>query len=124
MKKSIFRLLAVALVATTLFVSCHKDEDKDYDPADLVALWQKTGTDEYWRFKSDKTGETWDEHEDVHEGEGTRFSWSLSGDELHVVLRGEMGQEVPRDYVITELNATRLTLEDAYYGGEIHFHKK
>ena len=55
-----------------------------------------------------------DEGEDVHEGEGTKFSWSLEGDDLEILLTGEMGQVVPYDYEIVALTGESMRLKDAF----------
>lgn len=98
--------------------SCSKEEHLKVRPAQLQGLWQKSNTQEYWRFKEDATGVTWDEAEDVTEEESNMtFEWSIShGDELTCIFRGEMGnQAVPKLYVIKEISETRMKWED-YYG--------
>lgn len=108
--------MAVLLSAALCFASCEKPREEELRVSDvqLVATWQLFGSEEYWRFDIDHTGETWDESEDVREGEGTRLTWSLSGHTLSVQLRGTMGQVVPYDYTITTINDARLTWVDAY----------
>lgn len=108
--------MAVLLSAALCFASCEKPREEELRVSDvqLVATWQLFGSEEYWRFDIDHTGETWDASEDVQEGEGTRLTWSLSGHTLSVQLRGTMGQVVPYDYTITTINDVRLTWVDAY----------
>ncbi|KWW30988.1 MAG: hypothetical protein AUK63_671 [bacterium P3] len=105
-------------------VSCRKDEPKNYDANMIVGLWQKSGSNEYWRYDSNGRGNFWDEDDDVHEGEGTHFIWSLSDDRLSLTFTGQMGQEVPRDYKILELTSSLMRLEDEYYGNETTYYKK
>lgn len=123
MKRLTFSLLLLATGAL-LLTSCAKDETKSYEASQMVGKWQKSGSNEYWRYESDGTGNFWDEDEDVHEGEGTHFRWSLNEDELHLTFVGTMGQEVPRDYNILELTSSVMRLEDSYYGSETTYYKQ
>jgi len=123
MKKLIFSLLLIA-AASLLFTSCGKEKDKSYEASQVVGKWRRASTNEYWRYNADATGDFWDEDEDVHEGEGTHFRWSLSGDELRLTFVGTMGQEVPRDYEIEELTSTTLVLKDAAYDTKTTYYKQ
>lgn len=98
------------------FASCEKPPVEEIHVTDdqLVATWQLFGSEEYWRFDSDHSGETWDLSDDVQEGEGTQLTWTVSGQTLSIQLHGEMGQVVPYDYEITSINDVRLTWVDAY----------
>ena len=114
MKKTL-RCFLFAAATMALLAGCKPETmEKHYDEADLVGKWVLLYESEYWRFDSGHYGETWDESEDVHEGEGTKFSWSVSGETLAVELTGEMGQVVPYDYTIVELTEERLVLRDAF----------
>jgi hypothetical protein len=123
MKKTL-PLLFLCSSLLFLFAGCVDDggDDVSYDEADLVGKWQKDNTQEYWRYDSGHYGETWDAGEDVQEGEGTKFSWSLEGSTLEVLLTGEMGQVVPYDYKVLALTATAMRLEDDY-DNEYTYHK-
>lgn len=125
MKKLICSLLFFA-ASVFLFVSCSKDfdEDKSYDSSQVVGKWKKANSNEYWRYESSGTGNFWDEDEDVHEGEGTHFTWSLSGVELRITLVGQMGQEVPCDYEIDELTSSTMVLKDAMYDTKTTYYKQ
>ena len=51
---------------------------------DITGRWVVEGTQEYWRFRSDGTGVTWDESEDISENESNlKFEWTLDEDELN-----------------------------------------
>lgn len=121
MKRSIFKLLPFLLVFALLQVSCKKDDE--IDTSLLAGCWQREGTSEYWRYDSGGSGETWVESDDVYEGEGTRFTWTTEKDQLYVTLRGEMGQEVPRDYTIKSLSSSELVLEENFYSTETTYRR-
>lgn len=122
MKKLTFSLLAFAAFFA-LTVACTK-EPIAYKSSDVVGLWQKANSNEYWRYTSDGKGNFWDEDEDVHEGEGTHFRWKVDVDQLQITFTGQMGQEVPRDYKIDELTASLMRLEDELYGTKTTYYKK
>ena len=126
-KENMKKTLAFLLLSSSfllLFAACHDDPEEEvrFNEADLVGKWQKDNTQEYWRYDSGHYGETWDEGEDVQEGEGTKFSWSLEGTTLEVLLTGEMGQVVPYDYKVLALTASAMRLEDDY-DNEYTYHK-
>lgn len=111
-------LLCFLFSFTMFFVSCSKEEHIKVKSTQLHGLWKKSNTQEFWRFKEDNTGVTWDEAEDVSEEESNMtFEWSIAhGDELTCIFRGEMGnQAVPKLYVIKEISETKMKWED-YYG--------
>lgn len=118
-------LLVFGFSLLVLFAGCVDDggDDVSFDEVDLVGKWLLDNTQEYWRYDSNHYGETWDESDSVREGEGTKYSWSLDGDDLEVVLTGEMGQVVPYDYKVLALTATSMRLKDEDYGNEKTYHK-
>ena len=121
------KVIAALLIACVplLFVGCtEKVEPLDIDEALLVGKWQEeTNSQVIWRYDSDHTGETWDESEDVHEGEGTKFNWSTNKDMLQIDLYGEMGQHAYYDYTITKQTDTLFVWKDLY-GNKQTFIKK
>ena len=125
MKRLIFSLLLIA-ATSLLFTACKKEEEKNYETetATIVGKWQKANSNEYWRYNVDKTGDFWDEDEDVHEGEGTHFKWSVVGSQLRVTYIGQMGEEVPRDYEIKALTTTLMILKDVNYDTQTTYYKK
>lgn len=102
----------------TLFASaCHEEETHiNVSPDQLYGCWVKNGSQEYWRYLSDSTGVTWDESEDVTEDESNlRFEWSVNGDVLTHIFRGEQGnQAVPKVYTIKGISASQMSWEDDY----------
>lgn len=83
----------------------------------VVGVWVKNNTREYWRYDSDNTGVTWDESEDISESESNlRFTWEIANDdELRMVSSGEMGNQfVPKNYTVTEISSTTMKWEDAF----------
>lgn len=124
MKNKTLAALLLAFVPL-LFVGC-TEEIKPVVVNDtlLIGKWQKeTNMQEYWRYDADHGGETWDESEDVQEGEGTKFNWSTEEDQLRLDLYGEMGQHVYYDYTVITQTASRLEWKDVY-GNKQTFVKK
>lgn len=115
MRKSI-RLLALAVLAALTLTACNDDNTHiNVTPDQLYGCWLKTGTQEYWRYNADGRGLTWDEADDVHEGElGSRyFSWDVSGDRLtHVIEGDEMGVPITRIYTIQAIDSTTMQREE------------
>lgn len=83
----------------------------------LEGVWQKSGTEEYWRYVVDgHTGVTWDLSEDISEEESNLvFTWSVNGDVLrHVFTGAENNQAVPKVYTVKEISSTSMTWVDDY----------
>lgn len=108
-----------------LSVSCQPEEiHGSVDESALIGTWYATDApQEYWRFDFNYTGETWDESEDVQEGEGSRFTWSTVDDQLRLDIRGQMGQHVYYDYTLTKQSSSSFTWEDLY-GNTRTFYKR
>lgn len=102
----------------TLMVSaCHEEEVHIVvTPDQVTGCWVKNSTQEYWRYLDDGTGVTWDEAEDVTEAESNlRFEWSVSGDVLTHIFRGEEGnQYVPKVYTVKGISPSAMSWEDDY----------
>jgi len=109
-------LLTALLLATGIgmMAGCQKESDFAADESLLTGKWQRSGTREYWRFDSSHNGETWDLSDDVHEGEGTPFTWTLEGADVTCVMKGEMGQVVPKVYTLTSQSALSMSWKDNY----------
>ena len=108
-----------------LLVSC-TEEVKPVEVNDslLIGKWQKeTNMQEYWRYDADSTGETWDESEDVQEGEGIKFNWSTEEDQLRLDFYGEMGQHVYYDYTVVTQTESRLEWKDIYGNKQVFLKK-
>lgn len=117
-------LVVVAIMMTSCFGSSN---EPDFVEADLLGLWQETGTEAYVRFTSEKddTGEykygrEWDESEDTFEsdlkpyGNGW-FKYKLVKSDLtEIHLMDNGGAEVPKIYVVTKLTDTVLQYKDDF----------
>lgn len=117
-------LVVVAIMMTSCFGSSN---EPDFAEADLLGLWQETGTEAYVRFTSEKddTGEykygrEWDESEDTFEsdlkpyGNGW-FKYKLVKSDLtEIHLMDNGGAEVPKIYVVTKLTDTVLQYKDDF----------
>lgn len=104
-------------LAALLASSCHEEEVRiNVNPDQLYGLWVKNGTQEYWRYLSDSTGVTWDVADDITEEESNlRFEWSVEGDVLTHIFRGEQGnQAVPKVYTIKGISASSMSWRDDY----------
>lgn len=82
----------------------------DIDDASMFGKWGNIGrysgsfTGEYFRFDADHTGETWDLTDDIAEGEGIPFTWQITdGYKIAMVFVTEMGQHIPREYIIIQM---------------------
>ena len=86
------------------------------EPYQIEGLWQKIGTQEFWRYRVDGTGVTWDESEDVSEEESNlTYEWTINGDELTHVFHGSLGnQAVPKVYTVTSISSSQMEWEDIY----------
>ena len=114
-KKNTIRMAMVLLAL--LAAGCHKPETHiTVEPEQLLGKWQKDGSQEYWRYRSDSTGVTWDEAEDVSEEESNlTFEWTINGDRLTHVFRGAQGnQAVPKVYTVKEISESTMRWQDDY----------
>ena len=122
--RTLAALLLLAFVPM-LLVSC-TEEVKPVEVNDslLIGKWQKeTNMQEYWRYDADSTGETWDESEDVQEGEGIKFNWTTVEDQLRLDFYGEMGQHVYYDYTVVTQTESRLEWKDIYGNKQVFLKK-
>ena len=116
-KRYIIWALVVALTFGTLTGCKKRVVHINVSESQVVGLWVKSGTEEYWRYNSDNTGVTWDEGEDISESESNmRFTWSIENeDELRMVSSGEMGNQfVPKSYTVIEVSPTTMKWEDMF----------
>lgn len=77
--------VVIASMAIALTVGCKRDNDTlNVSESDVVGLWRKSGTQEYWHYFSDGTGNTWDESDGLHEGDSGsfRYTWYITGGNL------------------------------------------
>ena len=117
-------LVVVAIAMTSCF---GPSNEPDFVEADLLGLWQETGTEAYVRFtaEQDETGEykygcEWDESEDIFEsdlqpyGNGW-FKYKLVKSDLtEIHLMDNGGAEIPKIYVVTKLTDTALQYKDNF----------
>ena len=118
-----FKLFLISIISITAIIftisSCSPEPDIELDQTLLYGKWQEfnnaTGnTLNFEVYKSDGTGYTWDEADDVTEAEAQPFTWTLEGDALTHIHIMEMGASIPKVYTITKLTATELTYEDDF----------
>ena len=119
MKRKHFLLLTMLglIVGSAFFSACEKVPavKLTVDETMLVGKWSaQDNPQEFWRFDSDHAGETWDQSEDVQEGEGIHYNWSVTGDQLQIDNYGEMGQHVYKDYTVTYQTRDSLVWKDLY----------
>jgi len=117
MKKTRILLLLSVMLLPLLFSSCGGEETHiNVDESQLYGLWVKSNSQEYWRYRSDGTGVTWDESEDITEEESNlTYRWTLQTDRLTHVFSGAQGnQAVPKVYTITEITASTMKWKDDY----------
>ena len=117
MKRKTSLILLLSLIVSVMMAGCQKiTSDVTVSDSDLVGRWAEEGTQVYWHFTGSHDGETWDEADDVHEGEdgSTHFTWSLSGSDVTCQMQGQMGQVVPKVYTITSMGADSFTWRNSY----------
>ncbi len=116
MKRIILTLVAM-VAGAVLLTGCGPDVTHITVGADqLYGLWKKTGTQEYWRYRANGTGVTWDVADDVTEEESNMvFTWSVDGDVLTHIFTGIQGnQAIPKVYTVTEISASAMKWKDDY----------
>ena len=126
MTKIIVLFGAMALIALAMS-SCKKEADVSFEEANLLGLWQESGTQLFVRFTAEKdsTGQykygwEWNEAEDVTEsdlvpyGNGW-FKYKLQKadlTEIHLMDNG--GAEIPKVYTVEKLTDSELVYVDDY----------
>lgn len=114
--KQRFLACTFLLAGWFLLAGCEPDDiHVNIDETLIPGLWRaQDNMQEYWRFDAAHTGETWDESDDVHEGEGTNFNWSAVGDQLRIDLYGMMGQHAYYDYTVVRQTRDTLVWKDLF----------
>lgn len=117
-------LVVIAVAMTSCF---GPSNEPDFVEANLLGLWQETGTEAYVRFTNEqddkgeyKYGREWDESEDIFEsdlkpyGNGW-FKYKLVKSDLtEIHLMDNGGAEIPKIYVVTKLTDTALQYKDDF----------
>lgn len=115
-KKRHILLWTLALLA---LAGCHRDKDENrltVADSQLEGLWVKSGSEEYWRYRADHSGVTWDAADSFGEEESNlTYTWSVNGDVLTHVFAGAQGnQAVPKVYTVTQISSAAMKWEDDY----------
>ena len=125
MKKFYTVFIAVLMLGSlSTLTSCSSDEEEEIIDdtqvtkftKDIVGKWLMDNTQEYWRFDEKGSGsvaygENWDQAEDVQEGEGNSFQWSIDANGLMVIyaIQGVYDDPEPdAPYVIKSITSTRM----------------
>jgi len=122
MKKKIFGLFAIVLIAV-VFNSCSKD-DESFDQALLTGEWQLVGGTEIYKYNADGTGVFWDPADDVQMEEGQPFTWTLEKSDFTHIHIMEVGGNVTKYYTVTELTSTSLKYTDTIDNSKYSYSKK
>lgn len=126
MKKTIVLFSALALIALSMS-SCKKEADVSFDEANLLGLWQESGTEAFVRFTAEKDstgqykyGREWDEADEVKEedlvpyGNGWFKYKLLKADLTEIHLMDNGGAEIPKVYTVEKLTDSELVYVDDY----------
>ena len=95
------------IAAGYTFTTCYRPNIKN-----LYGKWV-SGT-VYYVYNSDGTGVTWDENDDMSEADGQLFTWEVDESKMVRVYKSEMGVDVHKNYIITELTPSTLKYYSAY----------
>ena len=107
------KLLILLGFFTIAMVSCTLEEGGEFESDLLIGKW-RSGT-EYWVYKSNNMGHTWDTSDDVTEDEAQEFKWTLVQTELtHIHIFEQGGDGPPKYYTVLELTSTRLKYKDDF----------
>ena len=103
------------LLLAVLAVGCGGEETHiTVDEEQVIGVWLKSGTQEYWRYKADNTGAMWDRADGFDEElPSFSFEWSVAGDRLTHVVRGEqIDVPITRTYTIKAISGTTMEREE------------
>ena len=118
MKKN-FLSFCFLVCACALVWSCGKDDHLEVSPSQLYGEWVKEGTQYYWTFESNGTGNLVNRGEfDPEDDNNGDFTWTINGgDELEVEFKGsgELGGiDIVKLYTIKEISSSMVRWEDIY----------
>lgn len=111
--------MVLGIMSFFLITGCQKD-DVSFEEDLLIGTW-KSGT-EYYKYKIDGTGGTWDTSDDVTEEEAQPFTWTLVKSDLTHIHIMQSGDKIPKYYTVTELSSTTLKYKDDF-GNSYSFSK-
>lgn len=105
------------VVVAALMGACNNDRvGIEVEPEQLYGVWQKQGTQEFWSYREDGTGHTWDKADDIMnetDSGSIVYGWSISGDQLrHRYVGTNIGDMVVRTHTITEISETEMKREE------------
>ena len=103
----------ILVLAVVLLAGCKKDDvPVILSDDDVIGLWQKNGTSEYWRYRSDHTGCKYNTAEGFSEDfPSYDFEWSASGDQLRHVTY-EQGVPIERKFFVKKISSTSMEREE------------
>ena len=108
----------MAALAVLLLAGCKKDKPAlNVSPSQVEGLWQKSGTNEYWHYLSDGTGNTWDSSDGIHEGDSGSFHYTwyiVDGDLLthSMEMISNPNVRIPARYTILSINSSSMTWDE------------
>lgn len=114
MKRIVFLMALGAL----MFAGCNRDKEGiTVSESQLYGVWQKQGTQEYWSYREDGSGHTWDVSDGIEnetDSGSVAYNWSINnGDQLRHRFSGtNIGDMVVRTYTITSISATLMEREE------------
>lgn len=112
--KETLRGMLCAALSLSVLCCCSPDPvaEPDFLVEEIYGTWRSGSL--YYRYDYGYVGETWDEADDVFEGEGQKFEWKIEGIDMTHIYIMEMGAAVPKTYVIDELTPVVLRYRDDY----------
>ncbi len=105
-------------VCALLAAGCNREgEGITVSEGQVYGVWQKEGTQEYWSYREDGTGHTWDRADGIDnetDSGSVAYNWSINnGDQLRHRFSGtNIGDMVVRTYTITSISATQMEREE------------
>jgi hypothetical protein len=116
MKIKRFFCIAMCVAAIAAAGCRHDDEGIIVKEDQLYGVWQKRGTEEFWSYRADGKGHTWDRADDIMgetDSGSVAYSWTVSGDRLrHRFVGTSIDSMVVRTYKITDIEGDRMVREE------------
>lgn len=105
------------IIALLLFLAAGCSKDKPTfvaNESDLMGVWLKEGSGEYWSYRADHSGAKWDTVEGFSEEfPSYSYTWTLEQNQLrYTTLGDEINVPITRIYTITELDHDRMVREE------------